>query len=112
MSDAEWTEKGKTFSDKTACKEFGITEEEVYEAIKGGTLQYRRTTLYGNPCLRLLRTEVEKYIKGKYGENHLKIKKLKAELKKVTRKLNSIKREASSLSKRKVDLQNQINELG
>jgi hypothetical protein len=111
MSESEWTEKGKTFSDKTACKEFGITEEEVYEAIKHGALQYRRTTLYGNPCLRLLRVEVEKFVKEKYGANHLEIRKLKTELKKVNSRTNSIKRELSSLSKRKIELQNKIDGL-
>ncbi len=108
MSDSDWTAQGKTFSDKTASKEFGITREEIIEAIKGGNLQYRKTTLYGNPCLRLLRKEVEVYVENKYGKNHLEIKKLKTELKKVNSRLNSIKREASSLSKKKIELQNKI----
>jgi hypothetical protein len=33
-------------------------EEEIIDAIKAGKLQYRHNTLYGNPCLKLLRHEV------------------------------------------------------
>jgi hypothetical protein len=46
-------------SDKTAQKEFNLELAEILEAIKSGKLQYRHNTLYGNPCFKLLRNEVE-----------------------------------------------------
>ena len=64
---AVWVKKGATLSEKTAQKEFGLTQEEIIEAIKTGKLQYRHNTLYGNPCLKLLRNEVEDLVKAKYG---------------------------------------------
>jgi hypothetical protein len=55
----EWGRKGATLSDKTARAEFGLTQEEIYDAIDAGKLQYRRAAMHGYPWLRLLRREVE-----------------------------------------------------
>ena len=57
--DREWARKGATLSDKTARSEYGLTQDEIYAAIDAGKLQYRPTTIHGNPWLRLLRREVE-----------------------------------------------------
>jgi hypothetical protein len=38
----EWQHKGATLSDKTARQEFGLTQDEIYDAIHAGTLQYRQ----------------------------------------------------------------------
>jgi hypothetical protein len=51
----EWQRKGATLSDKTARKEFGLTQDEIYDAIEAGTLQYRQAYMHGSPWLRLLR---------------------------------------------------------
>jgi hypothetical protein len=67
---AVWVIKGATLSDKTAQKEFGLTQEEIIDAIKTGKLQYRHNTLYGNPCLKLLRNEVEALVNTKYGSDY------------------------------------------
>ena len=42
MTDSVWTKKGGTLSDKSARKEFGLTQEEIIDAIKGGKLQFRK----------------------------------------------------------------------
>ena len=70
--DSEWQRKGATLSDKTARKEFGLTQDEIVQAIRGGKLQYRLNSVYGNPFLRLLRREVEELVKKRHGANHLK----------------------------------------
>ena len=57
---ANWGEKGATLTHQTALKEFGLSETEIFDAIRAGTLQYRETSIHGNPALRLLRREVEK----------------------------------------------------
>ena len=57
--DANWTQKGATLSDKSARKEFGLTQQEIIAAIRAGKLQYRQNYAHGNPFLRLLRNEVE-----------------------------------------------------
>jgi len=96
-----WTKKGATLSDKTAQKEFNLTQEEIITAIKAGKLDYRHNTLFGNPCLKLLRNEVEAFVTEKYGDNHLEIQKAKTELKKVNTEIGSLKRKISKLEKRK-----------
>ena len=69
-TDSAWSEKGATLSDKSARKEFGLTQEEIIEAIRDGKLQYRNANIYGNPYFRLLRSEVETLVSethdGKY----------------------------------------------
>lgn len=55
----EWQRKGATLSDKTARQEFGLTQDEIYDAIDAGTLHYRQAAMHGNPWLGLLRREVE-----------------------------------------------------
>jgi hypothetical protein len=69
---AEWQRKGATLSDKTARQEFGLTQDEIYDAIEAGTLQYRRAYMHGNPWLRLLRREVEALAKGRHGDRYVR----------------------------------------
>jgi len=38
MPDSAWNQKGGTLSDKSACREFGLTREEIIEAIKNEKL--------------------------------------------------------------------------
>ena len=112
MSDSVWTKKGATLSDKSARKEFGLTQEEIIEAIKGGKLQYRNNYMHGNPYLRLVRSEVEALVDEKYGKNYLEKKKLKKELTQVNKELKRLKAELGSFEKRKVGLLDKIGEYG
>jgi len=64
----EWTEKGGTLGDKTAFKEFGLTQNDIINAINEGKLQFR-SSIYGYPYLRLLRSEVEKLAEEKFGKD-------------------------------------------
>ncbi|MCP4116920.1 MAG: hypothetical protein GY737_16260 [Desulfobacteraceae bacterium] len=105
-----WTKKGATLSDKTAQKEFCLTQEEIIGAIKAEKLRYRHNTLFGNPCLKLLRSEVEAFVNEKYGENHLETQKIKTEFKKVTTEIRSLKRKITKLEKRKKDLSELLSE--
>ena len=53
----EWQRKGATLSDKTAGQEFGLNQDEIYDAIDAGTLQYRQAYMHGDAWFRLLRRE-------------------------------------------------------
>ncbi len=70
-----WFKKGATLSDKSAREEFGLTQEEIIDAINDGKLQYRTNNVFGNPYLRLIRSEVEAFVDEKYGSNYLEKKK-------------------------------------
>ncbi len=74
---AVWVKKGATLSEKTAQKELGLTQEAIIDAIKAGSLQYRYNTLYSNPCLKLLRHEVEDLVSAQYGSDYLRTKSAK-----------------------------------
>ena len=76
MSDSNWTQKGATLSDKSARKEFGLTQEKIIDAIKCGKFKFWQNHIHGNPYFRLLRTEVESFAKQIFGEEHLMNRKL------------------------------------
>jgi len=103
-------QKGATLSDKSARKEFGLSQEKIIEAIKDGKLQYRHNNVFGNPYLRLLRSEVEKLVNEKYGSNYLKKKKFKKELAQVNKELKMLKIQIVSLERRKAELIGSLDE--
>ncbi len=95
--DSEWQRKGATLSDKTVRKEFGLTQDEIVQAIRAGKLQYRRNSIHGNPFLRLLRREVEALVKEKHGEDYLKDQRAKTELARVNRELKRLRTQIAAL---------------
>ena len=99
-----WTKKGATLSDKSARKEFGLTQEEIIEAINAGKLQYRQNNVFGNPYLKLVRSEVEALVDEKYGPNYLEQKKIKKELAQTNTELRRLKKQIASLEQRKAEL--------
>jgi hypothetical protein len=101
---AEWQDKGATLSDKTARKEFGLTQDEIIQAIRAGRLQYREMSIYGNPWLRLLRREVEALVKKTRGAEYLKQEQAKTELAHINRDLRRLKTQVTELEKRKAEL--------
>ena len=102
--DSEWRRKGATLSDKTARKEFGLTQDEIVRAIRTGTLHYREGSMYGNPWLRLLRREVEALVRKKHGNNYLKDRQSKTELARINRELKRLKTQVARLEERKSKL--------
>ncbi|MEI7893206.1 MAG: hypothetical protein WCI05_08945 [Myxococcales bacterium] len=100
----EWQGKGATLSDKTACKEFGLTRDEIVEAIRAGKLQYRQTSMYGNPFLRLLRREVEALVRSKHGEQYFRVQEAKTELARINTELLRLKKQTATLEARKSQL--------
>ncbi len=107
---SEWQRKGGTLSDKTARKEFGLTQEEIIQAIKDGKLQYRHAAMHGNPFLKLLRSEVEALVEGTHGTDYLQKKQWKKELSKVTKDIKQLKGQLESLEKRQSELRELLGE--
>jgi hypothetical protein len=102
--DSEWRRKGATLSDKTARKEFELTQDEIVQGIRAGKLQYRLNSVYGNPFLRLLRREVEALVKKKHGDKYLKAQQAKAELTRINRDLKRLRTQVATLEARKAEL--------
>jgi len=105
-----WSKKGATLSDKSARKEFGLTQEEITDAINDGKLQYRINNVFGNPYLKLVRSEIEAVVDEKYGSNYLKKKKIKKELAHTNKELKMLKAQVVSLEQRKTELLSSLDE--
>ena len=104
MSESLWHKQGATLSHKNACKEFGLTEGEIIEALKAGKLQYRQNYAHGNPYFRLLRDEVQSLAIELRGSKVVEDQEVKYKLAKINREINSLKRKLSSLEKQKIEL--------
>ncbi len=99
-----WLMKNGTLSHKNACKEFGFTEKEIFDAMKTGKIQYRQNYAHGNPYFRVLRKEVETLAKELNGNKAVVEQELKFRLQKINREINSHKRELASLEKQKAEV--------
>jgi hypothetical protein len=110
LNDEEWTRKGATLSDKTACSEFGLTQDEIIAAIKAGELQYRRAAMHGNPWLRLLRREVEELATTRHGELYLRERQARTELTRVNREMKQLRAQLSALEERRAALLSSLGE--
>ena len=100
----EWQRKGASLSDKTARKEYGLTQDEIIQAIRAGKLHYRQNSIHGNPYLRLLRREVEALVTETQGSDYLKDRQAKTELARVNRELNGLKKQIAALEERRSEL--------
>ena len=103
-----WTRKGATLSDKTARKEFDLTQQEIVEAIREGKLQFRENHIHGNPYLRLLRHEVEALVGEKSGQEHLHKKKLQKELADINKEARKLKTRLKAIERRRAELTEEL----
>jgi hypothetical protein len=106
MGDLEqqWRRKGATLSDKTARKEYGLSQDEIVEAIRVGKLQYRVGSMHGNPWFRLLRGEVEDLVRVSHGEGHLEERQATAKLAHLDSELRRLRAELTKLEERRAEL--------
>jgi len=104
----EWQLKGATLSDKTARKEFGLTQDEIYDAIEAGKLQYRQAHIHGNPWLRLLRREVEALARSRHGDRYVDQQQDKAELTRVNREIRRLRSELAELEEQRSALSSRL----
>ena len=100
----EWNRKGATLSDVTAKKEYGVSREFIVKGIRAGKLEYREGAVWGNPYLRVLRSQLERYVAEEFGRDRVSSSKNQTELRKI-------KKEMADLQKRLVQLQARRTEL-
>jgi len=104
----EWNRKGATLSDKTAKKEYGVDRDFVVKGIRAGKLEYREGAIWGNPYLRLLRSQLEQYIAEELGKDRLSNVKKQTELRKIKKEIANLKKKLNGLQARRTDLEEQI----
>ena len=100
----QWQRKGATLSDRTARREYGLTQDEIVEGIQTGQLQYRQNSTHGNPFLRLLRQEIELLVRRKHGGDYLQGQQARTELAGIDRDLKKLKKQIAALEARKSTL--------
>jgi hypothetical protein len=101
----EWNRKGASLSDVTARKEYGVSRDFIVQGIRAGKLEYREGSVWGNPYLRILRSQLEKYITELHGSKHLLSKKAKTELPKINKEIADLKKKLTALQARKAELE-------
>ena len=104
----EWNRKGATLSDVTAKKEYGVDRDFIVKGIRAGKLEYREGVIWGNPYLRLLRSQLEKYIVEELGQDSLSKEKNKTELRKIKSEIKKGKKRLKELEARKMELEKLI----
>jgi hypothetical protein len=101
----EWTRKGATLSDVTALKEYGVSQEFIVQGIRARKLEYRENEMWGNPYLRILRSQLEQYIMEELGAQYLSGKKNQTELRKIKKEIGSLKKKLATLEARKAEIE-------
>ncbi len=104
----EWNRKGATLSDVTAKKEYGVDRDFIVEGIRVGKLEFREGAIWGNPYLRLLRSQLEQYIAEELGADHLSSAKNQIELRKVKKEIAGLKKRLRELQTRRTELEKQM----
>lgn len=104
----EWNRKGATLSDVTAQKEYGVSQEFIVKGIRAGKLEYRQGAIWGNPYLRVLRSQLELYIADQLGARQLASTKTQTELRQVKKEITQLKKKLTALQVRKAELEHAI----
>ncbi|MGD1103896.1 MAG: hypothetical protein ABSA59_17740 [Terriglobia bacterium] len=105
----EWNRKGASLSDVTAKAEYGVDRKFIIKGIESGKLEYREGAIWGNPFLRILRTQLEAYIAHELGKEYLTKVKNEWELRKIKKEISDIKKRLSLLQIRKLEIEKSMN---
>ncbi|MGH8477178.1 MAG: hypothetical protein ACRER2_15650 [Methylococcales bacterium] len=100
----EWNRKGATLSDVTAKAEYDVDREFIVKGIRTGNLEYREGAIWGNPYLKILRSQLEKYIAEELGEDYLLRVKNQTALRGLKKEIIHLKKKLENLQKRKAEL--------
>ena len=104
----EWNRKGATLSDKTAKTEYGVSRDFIVKGIQAGRLEYREGSVWGNPYIRLLRSQLEQYIAEELGADRLTSGKTQTELRQIKKEIANLKKRLKELQARKTELEKQM----
>jgi hypothetical protein len=104
----EWNRKGATLSDVTAEAEYGVGRDFIIKGIQSSKLEYRDGAIWGNPYLRILRSQLEKYITEELGEDYLVRSKAQTDLRKIKKEISDLKKKLKALQDRKADIEESL----
>jgi len=91
-----------------AQKEYGVTRDLIVKGIRAGKLEYRDGAVWGNPYLRVLRSQLEPYIAAELGSEYLVSKKSRTELRAIRKEIADLRARLAVLEARKRTLERAI----
>lgn len=101
----EWNRKGATLSDATVKKEFGVDQAFIVKGIRAGKPEYREGAIWGNPYIRVLRSQLERYIAEELGADRLRKNKNQTELRMINKEVAVLKKRLDELQARKLEIE-------
>ncbi len=101
----EWNRKGATLSEATAKKEYGVDRDFIVKGIRAGKLEYREGEMWGNPYLRVLRSQLERYIAEELGAERLSSGKNQTELRKIKKEMADLTKRLAELQARRTEIE-------
>ena len=101
----EWNRKGATLSDVTAKKEYGVRRDFIVKGIRTGKLEYREGVVWGNPSLKVLRSQLEQDIAEELGTDRLRNDKNRTELRTIKKKMADLQKRLDELQARKTEIE-------
>ena len=104
----EWNRKGASLSDVTAQKEYGVTRDFIVKGIQDGKLEFREGAVWGNPYLRVLRSQLELYIAAQLGSEYLLSRKSQTELRAVNKEIAHLRKKLAALEAQKIELERAV----
>ena len=97
--------QGRSPQRADAEKEYGVTRDFIVKGIQSGKLEYREGAVWGNPYLRVLRSQLELYIAAQLGSEHLLSRKLQTELRAVNKEIAEHRKKLAALEARKAEIE-------
>ena len=82
-----------------------MTRDLIVKGIQTGKLEYREGAVWGNPYLRVLRSQLELYIAEQLGSEYLVSKKSKTELRAISKEIADLRKKLTELEARKAELE-------
>jgi hypothetical protein len=101
----EWNKKGATLSDVTAKAEYGVDQQFIVKGIQTGKLECRDGSIWGNPYLRILRSQLETYIEAELGSEYLARSKAACELRIIKKQIAETRKKLKTLEARRSELE-------
>lgn len=105
QSTANGIEREQTLSNVTAKAEYGVDWDFIVKGIEAQRLEYREGVIWGNPYLKILRSQLEKYMAQELGEDYLVKVKAQTELRRTKKEIAELQRRLNELRRRGNDLE-------
>lgn len=77
----------------------------MLKGIRAGKLECREGAIWGNPYLRVLRSQLEQYIAEELGADRLSSGKNQTELRQIKKEMADLKKRLAVLQARRTDLE-------